>query len=219
MRTAPVRPDLTQRLVASVGALLLRALIATLRVRIHDPHGTLQGTPGTTPFIYAFWHNRILSMTATFRHIYPRARGGILVLTSASKDGMWLGALASRLGMDSVRGSSSRRGAIAVRELMEKIAEGRDIAITPDGPRGPRYEVGPGIIYLAQKAGIPIIPMHARFGRHWRLRTWDGFSIPKPFSTLEIDAGAAEWIPEKLTEEEFEGERRKIESLLREHAE
>lgn len=218
MANAPVRPDAIQRLAAAAGAGLLGALFGTLRTRIHDPCGFLQG-PTEPPVIYAFWHNRILAITAAFLRCYPSGRGGVLVLTSASKDGMWLGEFASRLGMGSVRGSSSRRGAAAMRELIERVEQGHDIAITPDGPRGPRYKLGSGMIYLAQHAEIPIIPVHARFGRCWRLKTWDGFCIPKPFSVLEVTIAAPERIPANLTEKEFESERCRIESLLRSAAE
>ena len=217
MKNAPVRPDTKQQLAAIAGAALLRVLFSTLRFRVHDPAG-FRANPPSRPVIFAFWHNRILAITAAFLRFYPRGRGGVLVLTSASKDGMWLGALASRLGMGSVRGSSSRRGATAMRELIDKVEQGHDIAITPDGPRGPRYELGPGMIYLAQKAGIAIIPMHARFGNCWRLKTWDGFCIPKPFSTLDVTVGAPQFVPANSTEKEFEDERRKIESLLRAEA-
>ena len=218
MRHAPVRPDATQRSAALAGAALLRALFATLRVRVDDQARHLVPPPGK-PVIYAFWHNRILAITAAFLRVYPRDRRGVLVLTSASKDGMWLGALAERLGMGSVRGSSSRRGATAMRELIEKVETGHDIAITPDGPRGPRYELGPGMIYLAQRARIPILPIHARFGRHWRMKTWDGFCIPKPFSRIDVTLAPTLDIPEDLDETQFEDERRRIESLLRAEAE
>ena len=106
-----------------------------------------------------------------------------------------------------------------MRELIEKVEQGHDIAITPDGPRGPRYELGPGLIYLAQRARIPIIPIHAQFGKHWRLKTWDGFCIPKPFNRIDITLAPAVTVPAELGEEEFEAERRKIESLLRAGAE
>jgi hypothetical protein len=207
-----------QRLAAGAGAGLLRALFRTLRIRVHDPAGFLSAG-NDRPVIYAFWHNRILAITAAFLRVYPRGRRGVLVLTSASKDGMWLGELASRLGMGSVRGSSSRRGATAMRELIDRVERGYDIAITPDGPRGPRYELGPGMIYLAQRTEIPIIPVHARFRSCWQLRTWDGFCIPKPFSALDVTIAEPQQIPGHLTEGEFEAERRRIESLLRDGAE
>ncbi|MEX1010293.1 MAG: DUF374 domain-containing protein, partial [Chthoniobacterales bacterium] len=110
VRTHPAQPSVLQRVAATVGALLLRTLFASLRLRVHDPHGFL-ASPPATPVICAFWHNRILAITAAFLRVYPPGRRGVLVLTSASKDGMWLGELTARLGMGSVRGSSSRRGA------------------------------------------------------------------------------------------------------------
>lgn len=218
MPSGAIRPDVKQRVAAAAGAALLRVLFATLRVKVDDRAGHLVA-PSGSPVIYAFWHNRILAITAAFLRVYPRGRRGVLVLTSASKDGMWLGELASRLGMGSVRGSSSRRGATAMRELIEKVEQGHDIAITPDGPRGPRYELGPGMIYLAQKAQIPIIPIHARFSRCWQLRTWDGFCVPKPFSRIDVTLAPPVTVDAELGENDFEDTRRKIESLLRAGAE
>lgn len=192
-------------------------LFATLRLRVHDPHD-FRGNPPAQPVIYAFWHNRILAITAVFRRDYPPGRGGVLVLTSASRDGMWLGEVARRLGLGSVRGSSSRRGATAMRELIDKVNQGHDIAITPDGPRGPKYELGAGMVYLAQKAGIPILPMHAHFTGCWRLLSWDNFVIPRPFSRVDITLGPLLCVPATDGEAAFEVERRKIESVLREGA-
>lgn len=213
----PAKPTSMQRAAAMAGAALLRALFATLRLRVEDPHGFLAAPP-PGPVICAFWHNRILAITAAFLRVYPRGRRGVLVLTSASKDGMWLGELAARLGMGSVRGSTSRRGAIAMRELLERVSQGHDIAITPDGPRGPKYALGSGLIYLAQKAGIPILPCHARFTGAIRLATWDNFAIPKPFSRLTVSLGALVEVQPTDNEEQFEAQRRKIESVLRDAA-
>lgn len=204
-------------MAAIAGASLLRLLFATLRLRVHDPHN-FRGNPPSQPVIYAFWHNRILAITAVFRRDYPQGRGGVLVLTSASRDGMWLGEIAQRLGLGSVRGSTSRRGATAMRELLDKVERGHDIAITPDGPRGPKYELGAGLVYLAQKAGIPILPMHAHFNSCWRLRSWDNFVIPRPFSRVDITLGPLLHVPATESETAFEHERRKIESVLREGA-
>lgn len=217
MSSSPVHPSAGQRFAAATGVLALRALFSTLRIRMHDPEGFL-GSPPPHPVIYTFWHNRILAITAAFLRVYPQGRRGVLVLTSASKDGMWLGEVAGRLGMGSVRGSSSRRGAGAMRELLEKVEQGYDIAITPDGPRGPKYELGPGPVYLAQRTGIPIIPIHAAFSRCWTLRTWDGFRIPHPFSKIDVTLAPPVRIPENLGEPAFEQERRKIESVLRAEA-
>lgn len=205
---------MAQRMAARAGSWLLRALFVTWRLHVQDPGGFLVRPPAT-PVIFAFWHNRILAVTATFLRVYPNGRNGVLVLTSASKDGMWLGELAGRLGMGAVRGSSSRRGAAAMRELMEKVATGHDIAITPDGPRGPRYRMGAGLVYLAQKAAIPVIPIHARFSRCLRLRTWDEFAIPMPFSRVDVTLDQPRMIPPAADETAFEKEREKMESVLR----
>jgi lysophospholipid acyltransferase (LPLAT)-like uncharacterized protein len=88
--------------------------------------------------------------------------------------------------MGAVRGSSSKRGSRAFRELVELVEDGRDIAITPDGPRGPRYVLGPGAISLAQLTAAPIIPVHAKFSLCLRMKTWDEFVIPLPFSTVSV---------------------------------
>lgn len=214
MKSHPATPTLAQRIAAHAGACLLRALFATWHLRIQDPSGFLSHPPNG-PVVFSFWHNRILAVTAAFLRSYPAGRNGVLVLTSASRDGMWLGELVGRLGMGAVRGSSSRRGATAMRELMEKVAAGHDIAITPDGPRGPRYNLGAGLVYLAQKAAIPVIPIHVRFGRRLRLRTWDEFSIPLPFSQIEVTLDAPRHIPPTANETAFEVERINLESVLR----
>ncbi len=217
MSSHPAQPTLLQKIAAGAGAGLLRILFSTLRLRVHDPQN-FRGNPPKRPVIFAFWHNRILAIAAVFRRDYPPGRGGVLVLTSASRDGMWLGEVTRQLGLGSVRGSSSRRGATAMRELLDKVAQGHDIAITPDGPRGPKYELGAGLVYLAQKADIPVLPMHAHFSGCWRLRSWDNFVIPRPFSRVDISVGPLMCVSATGSEEAFELERRKIESVLREGA-
>lgn len=209
----PAQPSPAQRAAGLAGAALLRLLFRTLRVRVRD-EGAFLTSPPPHPVIYAFWHNRILAITATFLRVYPARRSGVLVLTSASRDGMWLGQLAARLGMGSVRGSSSRRGAAAMRELLARVAAGHDIAITPDGPRGPRYQLGSGLVYLAQKAGIPILPCHAKFHGALRLKTWDRFAIPVPFSRVEVTLGTPIHVPATAGGDAFEAACRKIESAL-----
>jgi hypothetical protein len=167
-----------------------------------------------SPVIVCFWHNRILGITFAFDRIYPKKRAGVTVLTSPSKDGEILAQLVGAFGMKAVRGSSSRRGSRALLELVKLIRSGRDIAITPDGPRGPRYSLGPGIILLAQTTGTRIVPAHASFSRCVRMKTWDGFIIPLPFSKVSVTIGEALAIPAELTAEEFETKRQNLEDLL-----
>lgn len=203
-----------ERLLALTGATILKTLFLTLRLRIEDRSGVLKEDAGS-PVIVCFWHNRILGITFAFDRIYPKKRAGVTVLTSPSKDGEILAQLVGAFGMKSVRGSSSRRGSQALLELVKLIRSGRDIAITPDGPRGPRYSLGPGIILLAQTTGTRIVPAHASFSRCVRMKTWDGFIIPLPFSKVSVTIDEALAIPAELTAEEFETKRQNLEDLLK----
>lgn len=207
-----------ERLLAFIGASLLRLLFSTLRFKIDDPVG-FSDIPADKPVIMCFWHNRILGISVTFLRKYPhRTRQGVTVLTSPSKDGEILAGVVKGLGMGAVRGSSSRRGAEAVLKLIDLIKSGGDIAITPDGPRGPRYRLGPGAITLAQVTGAPIIPLHAKFSWCLRLKTWDGFIIPLPFSKVSATVGLPISVPRELTKEQFEETRLRVETLLKNEA-
>ena len=203
-----------ERLLAHTGAAILRALFLTLRLRIEDRSGILK-EESPRPSLICFWHNRILGITYAFDRLYPKNRLGVTVLTSPSRDGEILAQLVAAFGMGSVRGSSSRRGSRALLELVRLVRLGRDIAITPDGPRGPRYSLGPGVIQLAQSTGARILPVHATFQRALRMKTWDGFIIPLPFSTISVTIDTPIEIPETLTDAEFESARKQLEDLLK----
>ena len=203
-----------ERLLAHTGAAILRSLFLTLRLRIEDRSGILK-EESPRPSLICFWHNRILGITYAFDRLYPKNRLGVTVLTSPSRDGEILAQLVAAFGMGSVRGSSSRRGSRALLELVRLVRIGRDIAITPDGPRGPRYSLGPGVIQLAQSTGARILPVHAKFQRAVRMKTWDGFIIPLPFSTISVTIDTPIEIPESLTDAEFESARKQLEDLLK----
>jgi lysophospholipid acyltransferase (LPLAT)-like uncharacterized protein len=207
-----------ERLLAILGTTILRVLFLTLRLQFEDRSEFTRNIL-KRPVIMCFWHNRILGITLAFLRSYPRReRKGVNVLTSASRDGEILAHVMGQLGMDAVRGSSSRRGSRAMRELIELVQDGRDVAITPDGPRGPRYFFGPGAISLAQLTGTPITPVHARFSRCVRLKTWDGFIIPLPFSRVSVKVDKPIYVPRDLEDEEFESMRAQVETLMRNEA-
>src|SRR5690606_9214875 len=109
-----------------------------------------------------------------------------VVLASASHDGAALASAMAVFGLGAVRGSSSRRGVAALIALKRALKSGVDVCITPDGPRGPRYGLQPGVVKLAASSGAPIIPIHVRFSSAWRLNTWDRFVLPKPFSRVHM---------------------------------
>jgi lysophospholipid acyltransferase (LPLAT)-like uncharacterized protein len=199
--------------ISRIGAWLIRALGLTLRIRVIDDAG-FASLPRERPFIAAFWHNRMLVMPLVFERHYDGGRKGVVVLTSASRDGTLLAEFMKRFGIGAVRGSSSRRGATAVRELSDLLAEGKDVVITPDGPRGPCYTLGPGIVFLAQTTGQPVLPVHAEYSRCLRVKSWDRFMIPLPFSTVNVRLGALHFVKPSATDAEFEAERARLEEAM-----
>ncbi len=172
-------------LVAFIGTAGLKLLAWTLRVKWEDRGGFYDRT--RKPVILCIWHNRLVgSILADWRasqRCHP-----VKVLTSASKDGGWIAAAAKRFRLGNVRGSSSRRGGAALLELSRAIAEGFDIVITPDGPRGPTYSIAPGILHLASHTGARIVPVRVTVDRCWKIgKKWDALWIPKPFARLTLE--------------------------------
>lgn len=206
-----------EKVLAILASLLTRLVFLTLRLRVDDQAGMLSGKV-KAPLIITFWHNRIIAITLTFLRKYPQDRKGVSVLTSPSKDGEILAEVMGQFGMGAIRGSSSRRGSRALLECADHLETGADLAVTPDGPRGPRYHLGPGLILLAQRTTAKIVPVHARFSRALELKTWDGFRIPLPFSRIDVTIGPLETIPETPDEESFEFQRQRIEMILRNEA-
>ena len=151
----------------------------------------------------------------TIRQYPVGRRPGVTVLTSPSRDGEIIAQVAHRFGMSAARGSSSRKGSQALLELIRRVESGGDIAITPDGPRGPRYKLGPGAVLLAQTTGAVLAPVHATYSRCLRMKTWDGFIIPLPFSTVSVTVDEMIPVPRELTKEEFEALRLRLETQLK----
>ncbi|MDB4618217.1 MAG: lysophospholipid acyltransferase family protein [Akkermansiaceae bacterium] len=167
-------------------------------------------------FIHAFWHNRICALLPVWTSRFHLRNSNTVVLSSASKDGAAIEAAVGIYGLGAVRGSSSRRGAAALIALKKAAKAGKDLIITPDGPRGPRYSMQPGVIKLGQTTGLPIIPITLLVDECWRLKTWDRFIIPKPFSRMTLIFGEPLELPRKLSEDEFEAARLKLQTLMRE---
>ena len=212
----PHPPKWHQRLVAWLVWFAATMISATIRYHIRDPHGFLQ-RDDCRQLIYCIWHNR-LALCVKLYFAFGRRRAdapGLAGLVSASKDGALLSAIFQRFGVQPVRGSSSRRGAQALIELNSWAARGYDLAITPDGPRGPRYVLADGVITLAQVTGLPLVP--ASYHLNWKIcvKSWDRFQIPLPFARCEIHVGKIFHIPRELTEAEREQFRREVEAELR----
>ena len=135
-------------------------------------------------------------------------------MISASADGDFLAALVERFGYGTVRGSSSRKGASALLRLAEVFADGTHIVITPDGPRGPVYQLGQGVIFLAQKCDAAVVPANMEYSSCWRFKSWDRFILPRPFSKVRVIFGVPLRIGVTATPEDFENERLRLQNAL-----
>ncbi len=185
--------------------------VRTLRYQIDDPGGFLK-LPPNERVIGALWHNRLFLWPHVARHFIPHRRA--VALISASRDGEMLSEFVRRYDVEVARGSSSRRGASAMLQLADVLQSGRDVAITPDGPRGPAYQLGAGIVFLAQKSGAPLLPTNFEFSSCWRLGSWDRFIIPKPFSKVRVIFGPLLPVRPTATDEEFEAERLRLQNAI-----
>jgi lysophospholipid acyltransferase (LPLAT)-like uncharacterized protein len=212
----PHEPNLTQRVLARILYTFLWLLNASLRYRWNDRSGHYH-TPSSEPAIYCVWHNR-LSICLFAYYAFARSRhptNGIAAMVSASRDGGFLTAVLRCFRVEPVRGSSSRRGPQALRELTAWAEKGYDLAITPDGPRGPRYVVQDGVMALAQLTGLPIIPFS--YYLHWKIcvKSWDKFQIPLPFSAVELTSNTPIRVPRDASDEEREKLRLQLENELK----
>ncbi|MGH7983583.1 MAG: lysophospholipid acyltransferase family protein [Candidatus Udaeobacter sp.] len=192
------------RWLVAFGFRLLQLWGRTLRYEIDDRAGIV-GRPVTENYIGALWHNRLLVFPLILRRFFPQRHGAALI--SASRDGDVLADAVQRFAYDVVRGSSSRLGASAILQLTQVLASGGDVVITPDGPRGPAYELGPGIIFLAQKSGAAVLPINLEYSRCWRLGSWDRFIVPRPFAKVRVLINSPHSVKSTATPEEFEAER------------
>jgi lysophospholipid acyltransferase (LPLAT)-like uncharacterized protein len=199
------------RWLIAVGFRLLQLGARTLRYEIDDRAGMI-GTPVSENFIGALWHNRLLIFPFVLRRFFFHRHGAALI--SASRDGELLADAIKRFGFDVVRGSSSRLGASAILQLADVLASGRDVVITPDGPRGPSYELGPGIIFLAQKSGAAVVPINMEYSSCWRIKSWDRFIVPRPFARVRVIIGAPYRVKSTSTDDEFEAERLRLQNAM-----
>ncbi|HZY87825.1 MAG TPA: lysophospholipid acyltransferase family protein [Gemmataceae bacterium] len=158
-------------------------------------------------YIYAFWHENMLLLA------YQYGRRDIRVLISQHADGQLIAEACRHLNFRAVRGSTTRGGAEAMRQML-RLAGGSHLAITPDGPRGPRRHVQPGLVYLAAKTGLPIVPIGIAFHRAWRMRSWDRFALPHPWSGAECVTAEPIRVPEDADKEQLEAFRLRVEDAM-----
>lgn len=199
------------RALIEFGYGLFRLWAKTLRLQLEDPHNGV-ALVRDQPVIFAIWHNRLLMLPPPFDRWFPTRQS--IGLISASRDGDLVSLLIERSGYGTIRGSTSRKGVIALRQLVDALAADSNVLFTPDGPRGPVYEVSPGVIFVAQKSGAPIVPLHMEYSGCWRLNSWDRFCVPRPFSKVRFILGPPVHVGRTTSPEQFEQERLRLKTVM-----
>ncbi len=180
MTPASERSKLTfkTRLAVLLGGLLLRVLGATWRIRDVGRDELIARTANDSRVIYSLWHGQMLPIL--YQHKYPTC-----VMVSEHRDGEIIARILRMFGFSAFRGSSSRGGARALLEGV-RLLKTTDVAITPDGPRGPRHSFAPGALLLSLRANVSVCPVVAYADRKWTMGSWDALEIPKPFARVTV---------------------------------
>lgn len=195
-------------LAGVLGSLLIRILIGSLRMTIENGEPIRGMRSRGQKVIYAFWHSQILINAYVLRNmlIHP--------IISEHRDGEIIARIIEPLGFPSVRGSTTRGGVKVILNILTRLNNRYDLAITPDGPLGPRWKVQQGVIYIAQKTGLPIVPLANGSDRYWEFNSWDKFRIPKPFSRSMVIYGDPITIPRDLGRDEYQDKMKDLEEKL-----
>lgn len=204
-----IRHPLAIKVLTRVGAWVVRMWMRTLRYRYQplgpnvDPH--IRGRE--QKYIYAFWHENLLLPAYQYGGLDNR------VLISQHADGQIIAGICERLGFQPIRGSTTRGGLEAVRRIV-RDGQGGHLGITPDGPRGPRRVVQPGLVYLAARTGLPIVLVGFAYCRPWRMQSWDRFAVPRPFSRARCLTAEPIVVPPEADKEQLEAYRQQVEQEL-----
>lgn len=203
-----IRSPWLLRPLSLLGALFIRFWVGSLRGRLFDPEGVIPPPlAGGKRYIYALWHEYLLLPMSRI------AQGNVHILISQHADGQFIAETARLLRFSTVRGSTTRGGVQAIRQ-MQRIAKRGHLAITPDGPRGPRRKVQPGVVWLASATGLPIVPVGLAGASGVRMRSWDRFFLPWPNSAAAGVIGPAIHVPPNLSREELEVYRQIVEDAI-----
>lgn len=192
---------------------LMMLIVKLMRREVVDPNNYFEiyAKDDTKQAVVVIWHNRLLF----FAPLCPKInRVRTIAVISASRDGQYISDLVAQFGVKSVRGSTKKGAVRVLYDAIKSIKNGNLIAMTPDGPRGPKYHLSRGPIHMASTMGIPIVPIAINSSAYWQLGSWDGFQIPKPWAKLSLVVGDEIPIPADMTPEQFEECRLKVEAAL-----
>lgn len=176
----PAAPPRRVVWLVRAGGWLVRLLGATWRIRLRNDEAVRRLRSAKQPIVFAIWHGELLPL------LYQHRREGVMVLISEHGDGEIIARVATNFGYGTVRGSTSRGAVRALLEMARVIDDGHDLAITPDGPRGPAKSFALGPIIVAQRTGAPVIGVAVTVSRAWRFKSWDRFMVPVPFARVTI---------------------------------
>jgi lysophospholipid acyltransferase (LPLAT)-like uncharacterized protein len=173
-------PRWSLRVVSWLGRGYLRVVGFTSRFGFEGMEGAEAARAREGPVLWVMWHNRVLGP------LYPYRGRRVGVVISRSRDGELISRVVRGFGYVPLRGSSTRGGFMALRAVVRHLRQGNDVVFTPDGPRGPRYTVQPGVTYVARKTGHPVIPVGVGMSKKLVFGSWDRFQVPLPFGTVQI---------------------------------
>lgn len=159
---------------------LLTAIMLTCRVRYINSDVLKERRKKQQPFILTFWHDNVIVSHWCFKY------QNVSVMVSKSKDGQIISQCSKHFGIGSVVGSTSSGATRATRQMLKLLRKNKSVAITPDGPRGPRYQLQPGALWIAALSKQPLIPYHIESTKQWQFNSWDRIKLPKPFSTVYV---------------------------------
>ena len=196
-----------------IPAKLISFLRYVMRTEVIDPEGFVSSEDA--PAVAICWHNRLLF----FPVMCPlKKRKKTAALISASRDGQYIADLCKLWDLETIRGSSSRKSVQVMGEAVECLKKGMYVAMTPDGPRGPRYSMSRGPVRMACEMGVKVLPVSVNYSSYWELKSWDRFQIPKPWAKITIVYGKMIRIPPDLTDEEVDQWREILRKKLNETA-
>lgn len=200
--------DLKYQAAGVVGTGLVGALFLTTRAqRVGEAHYRRFRDEGR-PIVFTFWHGQLLPL------IHYHRGEGIVVLVSEHGDGEYVTRVIERHGFGTVRGSSTRGGRKGLKGLVRAARAGHDLAVTPDGPRGPHGVFKPGALAAAQMTGAPVVPVAVGSSSGWHFGSWDGFLVPKPLTRITIEYLPPRFVPRDATRADMERMAREIGSDL-----
>lgn len=195
-------------LVSILGYWIIYGVCRTLRWEFVDLRRVESVYRAGKRLIMAFWHGRIFMAAYCFRN------RGIVVMTSQNRDGEYIARVIQRFGYGVARGSSTRGSHGATAETLRALKNGKDVGLTIDGPRGPRYVAKNGAAFLARRSGNPVLPFHVSVEKKWMMRSWDHFQIPRPFSRAVVLIGDPIYVDAGSTGEEMRAAEARIQQSL-----